>query len=123
MYKNDLMERALAGETLNRPPVWLMRQAGRTDPEYNKLKEEVKLTLEEMFSNPEIAAKVSLLPRKLGIDAMGQSKCGNDDTSHRMKIKQMLKDFEQNNPMVVTNIFRSLQRVQHDYLIDDPSLM
>ncbi len=69
-YKNDLMERALQGETLNRPPVWLMRQAGRTDPEYNKLKEDVKLTLEEMFSNPEVAAKVSLLPRKLGVDAI-----------------------------------------------------
>jgi uroporphyrinogen decarboxylase len=69
-YKNDLMQRALAGETLNRPPVWLMRQAGRTDPEYNKLKEDVKLTLEEMFSNPEVSAKVSLLPRKLGIDAI-----------------------------------------------------
>ena len=69
-YRNDLMERALNGETLNRPPVWLMRQAGRTDPEYNKLKEDVKLTLEEMFSNPEVAARVSLLPRKLGIDAI-----------------------------------------------------
>jgi len=69
-YRNDLMERALSGETLNRPPVWLMRQAGRTDPEYNKLKEDVKLTLEEMFSNPEVAAKVSLLPKKLGVDAI-----------------------------------------------------
>lgn len=64
------MERALAGETLKRPPVWLMRQAGRTDPEYNKFKEDCGMTLEEMFSNAEVAAKVSLMPRKLGIDAI-----------------------------------------------------
>ncbi len=58
------------------------------------------------------------LAQKLGIDSMGQSKCGNDDTSHRMLIKKMLRNFEQNNPMVVTNIFRSLQRIQTEYLIE-----
>ncbi len=61
------------------------------------------------------------LAKELCIDSMGQSKCGNDDTSHRMRIKKMLKDFEQGNPMVVTNIFRSLQRVQTNYLIENPS--
>ena len=59
------------------------------------------------------------LARKLHIDAMAPSKCGNDGTSHRMLIKKMLHDFEKNNPMVVTNIFRSLQRIQYDYLIDN----
>lgn len=58
------------------------------------------------------------LAQKLEIDSMGQSKCGNDDTSHRMRIKKMLKDFEEENPAVVTNIFRSLQRVQSEYLIE-----
>jgi len=29
MYKNNLYLRALKGETLERPPVWMMRQAGR----------------------------------------------------------------------------------------------
>lgn len=58
------------------------------------------------------------LARTLGIHTMGQSKCANDDTSHRMIIKKMLRDFEKNNPMVVTNIFRSLQRIQKDYLIE-----
>ena len=57
------------------------------------------------------------LAKMLEIDSMGQSKCGNDDTSHRMRIKKMLRDFEEGNPMVVTNIFRSLQRVQSEYLI------
>jgi len=60
--------------------------------------------------------EMECLAKELCIDSMGQSKCANDDTSHRMLIKKMLRDFEKNNPMVVTNIFRSLQRVQSDYL-------
>ena len=55
---------------MERPPVWLMRQAGRTDPNYLKLKENCGLTLEEMFSSVEVATKVSLLPMRLGIDAI-----------------------------------------------------
>ena len=62
--------RAARGESTERPPVWLMRQAGRTDPAYNQLKEEVDRPLEELFRNAEIAAEVSLLPRRLGIDAI-----------------------------------------------------
>ena len=58
------------------------------------------------------------LARELKIDSMGQSKCANDDTSHRMLIKKMLKEFEKNNPMVVTNIFRSLKNIKKDYLIE-----
>ena len=58
------------------------------------------------------------LARELKIDSLGQSKCANDDTSHRMLIKNMLKDFEKNNPAVVTNIFRSLRNIKEDYLID-----
>jgi len=58
------------------------------------------------------------LAKALGIASMSQSKCANDDKSHRMRIKQMLKSFEKNNPMVVTNIFRSLQNVKSDYLLE-----
>ncbi len=58
------------------------------------------------------------LARALGIDSMGQSKCANDDTSHRILIKKMLRDFEKNNPAIVPNIFRSLQNIRTDYLID-----
>ena len=58
------------------------------------------------------------LARELKIDSLGQSKCANDDTSHRMLIKNMLKDFEKNNPTVVTNIFHSLRNIKEDYLID-----
>lgn len=57
------------------------------------------------------------LAKALNIHKMGQSKCANDDTSHRMIIKKMLRDFEQHNPHIVKNIFRSLKNIQKDYLL------
>ena len=69
-FKNDLFMRAVRGETLSRPPVWMMRQAGRTDPAYLALKEKADKPLEALFRDPEIAEAVSLLPRRLGIDAI-----------------------------------------------------
>jgi len=69
-FTNDLFMAAVRGETTQRPPIWMMRQAGRTDPAYNALKEEVDKPLEELFRDPEIATKVSLLPKRLGIDAI-----------------------------------------------------
>ncbi len=69
-FKNDLLLRAMKGEQTPRPPAWLMRQAGRTDPHYNALKAKAGLTLEELFRHPELAAEISLLPRRLGIDAI-----------------------------------------------------
>lgn len=58
------------------------------------------------------------LARELGIFGMGQSKCANDDTSHRMLIKQMLRHFEKDNPSVVANIFHSLQNIKREYLLE-----
>lgn len=58
------------------------------------------------------------LAEKLQITTLGQSKCANDDTSHRMFIKKMLRTLEQGNPNVVKNIFRSLQRVKVEYLLE-----
>jgi len=39
MLKNDLFLKALRGETVTRPPVWMMRQAGRYLPDFIVLKE------------------------------------------------------------------------------------
>lgn len=66
----DLFLRAARGERTERTPIWLMRQAGRTDPEYCKLRAEAGLPLEALFRHPELAARISLLPKRLGVDAI-----------------------------------------------------
>ena len=70
MYRNDLFERAAHGQETPRPPVWLMRQAGRTDPAYNALRQRVDMPLEDLFRHAELATEISLLPKRLGIDAI-----------------------------------------------------
>jgi uroporphyrinogen decarboxylase len=67
---NDLLLRAARGERTGRVPVWLMRQAGRTDPAYRALKAESGLPLEDLFRHPEWAARLSLLPQRIGVDAI-----------------------------------------------------
>jgi uroporphyrinogen decarboxylase len=53
---------------MERPPVWAMRQAGRWDPEFNRLRN--GLSFYEFSENVELAAKASLLPRRFGVDAI-----------------------------------------------------
>ena len=70
MAANDLLLRAARGERTERTPVWLMRQAGRFDPAYRKIREQSGLPLEELFCEPELAAEISLLPKRFGVDAI-----------------------------------------------------
>ncbi|RKP55105.1 uroporphyrinogen decarboxylase [Cohnella endophytica] len=68
MIENDLFLRACRQEAVERIPVWYMRQAGRYDPDYRKIKE--KYSLLEICKQPELAAEVTMMPvHKLGVDA------------------------------------------------------
>jgi uroporphyrinogen decarboxylase len=60
---NDLLLQALHCQPISRPPVWLMRQAGRYMPQYRALR--LKHSLWEMFHDPQIAAEVTYLPLEL----------------------------------------------------------
>jgi len=57
---SDLLLRAARGERTERPPVWLMRQAGRHLPEYRRLREDYDFL--EAVTTPEVAAEITLLP-------------------------------------------------------------
>ncbi|HVS36879.1 MAG TPA: uroporphyrinogen decarboxylase family protein [Gemmataceae bacterium] len=65
---DHLLLRAACGEEVERPPVWAMRQAGRWDPEFNRLR--AGLSFYEFSENVELAARASLLPRRFGVDAI-----------------------------------------------------
>ncbi|HLJ57779.1 MAG TPA: uroporphyrinogen decarboxylase family protein, partial [Chthonomonadaceae bacterium] len=65
---NDLFLRACARERTDRTPVWLMRQAGRYQPEYRELRK--KHSMMELCTTPELAAEVTLAPlRRFDFDA------------------------------------------------------
>ncbi|MBB6254881.1 uroporphyrinogen decarboxylase [Nitrospirillum iridis] len=64
-----LLLRALKGETLSRPPFWLMRQAGRYLPEYREVRAQAGGFL-DLCLNPDLATEVTLQPiRRYGMDA------------------------------------------------------
>ncbi len=65
----DLLIKAARGKKTDRPPVWLMRQAGRYLPRYREIRE--KYSFKEAIKNPEIAEEISLLPwNKFKVDGV-----------------------------------------------------
>ncbi len=66
--KNDLLLQALRGEKVSRPPVWMMRQAGRYLPEYMELR--AKYDFFTRVQTPELAAEITVQPVDIvGVDA------------------------------------------------------
>ncbi|ATF17086.1 uroporphyrinogen decarboxylase [Phaeobacter gallaeciensis] len=69
MAEQKKLLRALAGETQDVPPIWMMRQAGRYLPEYRATRAEAGDFLSLCY-NPELATEVTLQPiRRYGFDA------------------------------------------------------
>ena len=67
--KNDLFLRTLRGEKVERPPVWLMRQAGRILPQYRALRNRLS-GFKELVTTPELASEATIQPvDELGVDA------------------------------------------------------
>lgn len=68
MIKNDLYLKALRGETVQRPPVWMMRQAGRFLPEFREMRD--RYDFFTRCRTPELAAEITLMPiRRYPLDA------------------------------------------------------
>jgi uroporphyrinogen decarboxylase len=66
--KNDLFLKALKGEPVERPPVWMMRQAGRYLPEFIAIRE--KYDFFTRCRTPELASEITVQPiHRFGMDA------------------------------------------------------
>jgi len=66
--KNRILLDALDGKDVPRPPVWLMRQAGRYLPEYRALRE--KYSLSTLFHEPDLSVQVTHMPlQRFPLDA------------------------------------------------------
>lgn len=67
-YENNILLDAIAGKQVSRPPVWMMRQAGRYLPEYQVLRK--KYDFFTRVETPELAAEITIQPIDIvGVDA------------------------------------------------------
>ena len=67
--QNDLLIRAANGENVERPPVWLMRQAGRILPQYRAIRSSLS-GFKALLMRPDLAAEVTIQPvDELNVDA------------------------------------------------------
>ena len=67
--QNDLLLRTARGEAVERPPVWLMRQAGRILPQYRAIRNSLS-GFKELVETPALAAEVTIQPvDELNVDA------------------------------------------------------
>ena len=63
-----LLVRAARGEAVERPPVWAMRQAGRWDPEFRRVRD--GMSFYEFSADVERATAASLCPKRFGVDGI-----------------------------------------------------
>jgi uroporphyrinogen decarboxylase len=69
MYTNDLLLKVLNGQPVERPPVWMMRQAGRILPQYRAVRESLSGFV-ELVKSPDLVSEVTIQPvDALGVDA------------------------------------------------------
>jgi uroporphyrinogen decarboxylase len=121
MIKNDLFLKALNNETVERPPVWMMRQAGRYLPEFRALRD--KYDFFTRCETPELAAEITVqpirivkpdaailfsdilvVPRAMGIhvelkDNLGPIIINTDGTMSRIPNWESLTESEQKNSL------------------------
>src|SRR5262245_34178844 len=127
---NHLLIRAARGEAVERPPVWAMRQAGRWDPEFNRVR--AGKSFYAFSEDVEDAARASLCPRRFGVDAiilfydittlpiaMGlpfELKAGTGPTPDRpVRTRADLDQMQPNpKPETYTHIRRLLARVKEE---------
>lgn len=122
MLKNDLLLKALRGEDTPRPPVWMMRQAGRYLPEFRALRE--RYDFFTRCKTPELAAEITMqpirilepdaailfsdilvVPMAMGVDIQMKSEAGGPFVPHPIASKEDI------DRLVVENLEESLSYV------------